>query len=803
MQTISELFKEYLTRRSPQYLVKVDIAGTEYYNDQIVEFDISQGVTGGEEFQIGAAISSQLILRLKNVVVPVNARIVPYVALQLPDSQNGADVAWQDADVTWQDADFPWQGNVTERLPMGEFYVDTREIVQGNILVLTCADRLRFSDIPYVSSLTYPTTMAAVWTEVCSRAGFTTGSSVQIDPAYQIQAGPAGYSCRQMLAYIASVHSSCVYVDRDGLIQWRTFGAADEPVAAFSKADYVTVVQTNPQKTYTRLVVVYNTDDGLTYERGSGDENHTLTLENPFVTPAMMDDLYAQLSGYTYTPATMDVRGYPQFDVGDRIRYGTPAAELTWATADVAWQDADITWDGYEGSQPGGSTLLLHLVYSFKGGLKMRFDAPSKSEQQSEYKVEGTLSGQINRLNATAVREGRSYFGVTVTRTNGFIVEREDHASKVIFNSDELTWQVGGENRLYYDALSNKLKFKGDIEMEGGSINWSSVGAPAITDISGLSGKLTYIGPTGIYSGTIGTDQLIAGSALIGSALIDSLKANKIDVSTGKISTAQIDTLTVGTNVQIGTAQDAAGVTSIIGGTVTTSFVEALNISVSSAQISDSLVVGTNVGLGTAKDAAGVTTIVNGTVTTSFVNALNIQAATVQSGWVYAGTVNANQINVGTLTGFTIQTASSGARLALSGTDFSQYNSSGAQTLRLSAAYSNPQIQWTDLGNASAKGNIYAFNGMWITTDDFPLNLDAGTSLIKIGSDIEFNGGISGIDISDVTGLSSSLSGISSSLNSKVGILSVQTIGIQWFNNYLEVYVNGAFKGYIPISPTP
>ena len=43
------------------------------------------------------------------------------------------------------------------------------------------------------------------------------------------------------------------------------------------------------------------------------------------------------------------------------------------------------------------------------------------------------------------------------------------------------------------------------------------------------------------------------------------------------------------------------------------------------------LVVGTNVGLGTAQDSAGVTTIVGNTVTTAFVNALNVNAASVSA----------------------------------------------------------------------------------------------------------------------------------------------------------------------------
>jgi len=68
------------------------------------------------------------------------------------------------------------------------------------------------------------------------------------------------------------------------------------------------------------------------------------------------------------------------------------------------------------------------------------------------------------------------------------------------------------------------------------------------------------------------------------------------------------------------------------------------------------LIVGTNVGLGTAQDTAGVTTIVGNVVTTGFVNALS----------VVAGSVSANNVTAGTITGSTVRTASSGQRVQMS-----------------------------------------------------------------------------------------------------------------------------------------
>jgi hypothetical protein len=59
-----------------------------------------------------------------------------------------------------------------------------------------------------------------------------------------------------------------------------------------------------------------------------------------------------------------------------------------------------------------------------------------------------------------------------------------------------------------------------------------------------------------------------------------------------------------------------------------------------------------------------------GALATNWVGTTNINAQ-----GIYTGTINANQINVGILTGFTIKTASSGERLELTGNNFYGYGS--------------------------------------------------------------------------------------------------------------------------------
>jgi hypothetical protein len=546
MYPISQLYDQYLKERARQWAVKLDIAGTEYGMDSIIDFSVENNLTPSDDFEIGTAIPSKLVLRLKTAnVIPPNARVMPYVALILPPELDGANAAWQDADIAWQDADFPWQGAITEYMPLGEFFVDKREKIGQDTWELVCYDKLVYADVAYVSQLSYPATMQAVWDEICAQLGFTYDSSVVIG-SYTVPVAPTGYTCRQVMGHIAGANGASVYVGKDGLIKFRRYSASDVPVMEVTDAEYIAVTETGPAKTYTRVVVVYDVDEGLAYEAGSGDENHTLYVECPFATQTIADALLVQLSGFSFTPIQMDMRGYPQIEVGDRIRYGRAAPALTWGEADMAWQDADFSWDGY---YDGGQSLCLNMTYSFKGGLSLSIDAPAKSEQESEFGVDGTLTTAINRLNRNAVKLGKTYYGVTVTADDGLTVERSDHASKVVFNSDELTWYVGGHPALQYDAVDDKLKFTGDIEMLGGSISWSNVNAPDIGDIPDLSGYLTYIGPTGIYTGTIQANQINAAS-------LSAISANLGTVTAGSIT---------GVTITGGTIAGAA----ITGGTIT------------------------------------------------------------------------------------------------------------------------------------------------------------------------------------------------------------------------------------------
>src|SRR5690625_3357462 len=185
MYPISQVYSDYLRRHDVEYDVKVEIDNVVFDSTKIVDFIIDNSISNMDELEIGTAIPSLLTLTLRtNEAIPPNAKVIPYISV----STDG--LTWRDADFAWQDADFSWMGGNLEWLPLGEFYIDSREKVH-DVWTYTCLDKLVFADVPYISSLTYPTTQQAIWDEICGRLGYTYDNSVVV-ATHSVPVAPTG-----------------------------------------------------------------------------------------------------------------------------------------------------------------------------------------------------------------------------------------------------------------------------------------------------------------------------------------------------------------------------------------------------------------------------------------------------------------------------------------------------------------------------------------------------------------------------------------------------------------------------------
>jgi len=203
--------------------------------------------------------------------------------------------------------------------------------------------------------------------------------------------------------------------------------------------DYIKLEKQNEKKVIKKIVSTYSFDgDEVKYEIGEGEEHETLTIENPFMTQEILNDIYKNLNGFEYVPYNMSWRCWSQLEPGDAIIIETREGETL-------------------------QTFIMSNKITFRGGLKADTSAPAKSQQQSEFPHKGTLTKKIEHIERTRIVEGKDYYGVRTSRDFGLKIKREDGKSEVILNSDKMEFLVNGERKIYFDVQEELYKFTGKI----------------------------------------------------------------------------------------------------------------------------------------------------------------------------------------------------------------------------------------------------------------------------------------------------------------------------------------------------
>ena len=520
MQDRSQLWDDYYcgTNKTTEY--KVVIGSDEYYNENIYSIAVSGGLCPEEEFSLGNVMCRKLDITIK----PKASPILKMANVDLFMRYNGAD-------------------GPTEWLPKGKYYIDTRQKAQ-NRLKLECYDKVLMMERPFIQGESipdFPMPMIDALNVSCTRLGLTLDNPGAISGVIEY---PNELTMREVAGYIASANGGNFVITDEGKLRLVIPGGGDwvpgsdgisweEADIAWEDAEmtwasvegisYAAIDEINDSWTVSRVTMYYDEEHYFTAGDDTADE---LTIDNPWATQAICNRVLELLRGYRHTPYTATgVYINPAAEIGDTLMLGEHTGII--CTANVRYGPG-VVWD--IGSP--GDTALEH-----------------------EYPYEGSYSRAIRQR----VALNHAYYGVTIDRTNGLKVEKSDGSSQAVFNSDKIAFQVGGVDKVYFDAVAGKYKFVGDIIMEGGSISWDSINAPTaedvgakpydwepnIADVNGLSGRLTYIDGQGIYTGTLTAQQInaIQGITLGANASINWAAMNKPSASqVGALATSWVGT---------------------------------------------------------------------------------------------------------------------------------------------------------------------------------------------------------------------------------------------------------------------
>lgn len=248
-----------------------------------------------------------------------------------------------------------------EKIPMGRFTC-VKSKKSGGSVQLTMADRLYFSDKPYVPHIPMPNWNKAVEDDICRQLGLQNGNDYTevrllrdkngrrlIDKNgkvlyskyfyFKVSSVPKDVTMRQMLSYLASAQGEFGYVDRYGKYVRKWYGKSMKTLDP-NTIDLPTLSER--QNVIVGIICKVSDDETLSLGVTDTTQGRVLEFENPYMTESLLQSLWRRIGGFSwYTTELYHRLGDPRFDIGDVVTYTNGADSY-----DIPITNLGFTFDG-------------------------------------------------------------------------------------------------------------------------------------------------------------------------------------------------------------------------------------------------------------------------------------------------------------------------------------------------------------------------------------------------------------------------------------------------------------------------
>lgn len=335
----SEVSEEFInTIRSPSrtFNARLKING-KWHSTGLKKMTYENSSSSEESLQLGSAVSAKIELTVAKIdELFENTEISVEIGLKL-------------------------QGGAYEYVPVGIFTAE-HPTNDENSTTFTAYDRMIKTTGIYISDLSYPAKAKDVLNEISVQCGVlidTSGIDVVIEKR------PEGYTCREMIGYIASLVGGFACVNRIGTIIIKWYEQTDfkldlSRIMTFEKTE----------SNYHLDYLTANIDNSNSYTAGGGTLG--VTFDNPFMTSSGLEDVYNKIKGFTYREVELKAPADIRLDVWDII------------TAAV---------NGVEYSVP-----VMNIVYEYDGGMSMIVKSFGKTEVETSTDFKGPTSKAVERM---------------------------------------------------------------------------------------------------------------------------------------------------------------------------------------------------------------------------------------------------------------------------------------------------------------------------------------------------------------------------------------------------------------------
>lgn len=399
-------------------------------------------------------------------------------------------------------------------IKLGIFTV-TKQTSDGEYTSYEAYDRMYKADMPYFSDMAFPSTDKAILNEICGKLGISLATNIAT--AHTINDKPQGYTYREIIGYMAMLQGCNAVINADGNLELRWY--KDSGYVLDGHKYYQQGVTFTTSKDFIiQKLTCNNTKSGdketSTITSGSGATG--LSFANPFMTQAILDEVYKKIGGFQFRPLTVKFVGDWRLEVGDIIT---------------------VNKGGVDYKVP-----IMQITHECDGGLMDTVTSIGQSDTENTSIASGPITKQMERYYADLILVNKALI-------NKLSVDEADirYASietlKAV-NADIDNLKTNKLDATYADIINANVE-----SLKAANAEITQLKANSLTaDIADL--KYAQIDFANV-KGQVVTTSLIKDGAVTNEK-VQSLSANKltagtIDASKITVTNLNADNITVGT----------------------------------------------------------------------------------------------------------------------------------------------------------------------------------------------------------------------------------------------------------------
>lgn len=312
----------------------------------IRSINFSGGSCGADTLTIGSAVASSVEIEVENSQITIE----PLDGVTLTLSFG-----------------LVLDNGMTEYVPIGKYFITSVSKVSKETIKISACDAMLKAEKIYASNLSYPATAIQMIDEICESIGIsraTTGlGTIRINNA------PKGYTCREMLGYLAALYGKFAVINRSGNLEIRWY----EDTGASVDLDHCSQ-PTVSESSFTLGYIKVMTSKDESLSAGSGITG--ITVSNPFMTRDALNSAWnATLNGFTYTGAEVNIMlADPRIDSWDLVTLEVEPGKYV----KVPCMDYTIKFDG-------GLSAVLKAEMQTKEEAEIDYKGPNIASKERIY----------------------------------------------------------------------------------------------------------------------------------------------------------------------------------------------------------------------------------------------------------------------------------------------------------------------------------------------------------------------------------------------------------------------------------